>query len=238
MLDVQEMPAFVLEGVAAMADGKSMFRYALLEGNRVTDSVMRTEGGSRWETYAFGPDGWRLSNKAVFPEPGGSEYRWATEAEAQEAIAEICAELDGWLAQAKEIAGQAHAGQTDKGGHPYIGHPLRVSAACTETPAKVAALLHDVVEDTPITLGDLRTAGFPDDIVSAIDLLTHRKGVPYERYVAQIAEDPIARMVKISDLTDNLDVSRLGHEPTEKDEARLSKYRHALQMLEGKGSER
>lgn len=238
MLDVQEMPAFALEGVAAMADGESMFRYALLEENRVTDSVMRTEDGSRWETYVFGPDGWRPSEKAVFPESEGSEYRWATESEAERAIAEIHARLERWLAQAQEIAGRSHAGQTDKGGHPYIGHPLRVSAACTETPAKVAALLHDVVEDTPVTLEDLRAAGFPDDIVSAIDLLTHRKGVPYERYVAHIAEDPIARMVKISDLSDNLDASRLGHEPTEKDEARLARYRHALQMLEGKDSER
>lgn len=139
------------------------------------------------------------------------------------------------LQRALEIAVVHHAGQTDKSGEPYALHSIRVSMKLDTEAAKITALLHDIVEDTSITLADLREEGFTPEIIEAVDLLTHRRLDPYEDYVAKIAANPIARAVKLADLEDNMDIRRLRAPLTEKDHARLEKYRSAWVALRAHG---
>lgn len=134
------------------------------------------------------------------------------------------------LERAIAIATDAHAGQQDKAGAPYITHPLRVSRGLTGE-AKIVAVLHDILEDTPWTLEQLRAEGFGPAVLSGVDALTRRPGEDYFDLVKRAAADPIGRVVKRADLADNMDVSRLG-EMTETDETRLKKYRSALAILD------
>ncbi len=134
------------------------------------------------------------------------------------------------LERALQIAVEAHAGQKDKNGAAYIFHPLRVMGRCTLEESKMAALLHDVVEDTSVTLDALHAEGFPDTVLAAIRLLTHDKSVPYDEYVEAITTDPIAMEVKLADLEDNSDIRRLT-EVDEKTAARLQKYLRAYRRL-------
>ena len=128
------------------------------------------------------------------------------------------------------IALVAHKGQVDKAGVDYINHPLTVASKCKSEKAKIVALLHDVVEDTKVTLDDLRLF-FDDEIVDAIDLLTHREGDAYVTYLSRIKNNEIARIVKLADLENNMDLSRLPN-PTEWDYQRLeNKYRPAYKFL-------
>lgn len=136
------------------------------------------------------------------------------------------------LEQAIAIAVAAHAGQTDRGGHPYVLHPLRLMFNAGRAADRIVAVLHDVVEDTAVTLQDLRAAGFDETIVTAVAALTRRKdsGEDYLDYVRRAVQDPIARRVKRLDLMDNMDTRRLPH-ITEKDIARLNRYRRALEII-------
>jgi len=135
------------------------------------------------------------------------------------------------LERANAIAAEAHAGQVDKAGAPYIAHPRRVSAAVGGAAAKVVALLHDVVEDGPgWTLERLRAEGFPDEVVAAVDALTHRQGEDYFGAIGRAGANPLARAVKLADLADNSDRTRLAT-IGERDEARLAKYAQATAML-------
>jgi len=102
-----------------------------------------------------------------------------------------------------------HAGAVDKAGQPYILHPLRVMARLSTDTERIVAILHDVVEDSEVTLDDLRADGFSDEIVDAIDHVTRRGGESYEAFIERIAPHPLARRVKIADLEDNMDVTRL-----------------------------
>ena len=133
------------------------------------------------------------------------------------------------LEKAIHMAVNAHYNQKDKGGEPYIFHPLRVMDACASLEARIVAILHDVVEDTDITIEMLRQE-FPPQIIEALKLLTHNPDVPYMDYVASIKKNTIAREVKIADLTDNSNVSRLSM-ITNKDIERLKKYNVALKIL-------
>jgi (p)ppGpp synthase/HD superfamily hydrolase len=134
------------------------------------------------------------------------------------------------LERAIEIAATAHAGQQDKAGAPYILHPLRVMLAQKQPAQRIAAILHDVVEDTPWTLEQLRAEGFSDDVLSAVDALTKREGEDYFAFVDRAGRDPVARAVKIADIRDNMDVSRIAG-VTDRDRERLEKYRQALTRL-------
>lgn len=134
------------------------------------------------------------------------------------------------LERAIVIAAEAHAGARDKGGAPYILHPLRLLLRFEDTPAQMAAVLHDVVEDSDWTLDDLRAEGFPEAVVRAVEGLTRREGETYEAFVQRAASDPLAARVKAADVEDNLDLSRIP-EPTAKDRARLERYRQALAVL-------
>lgn len=131
---------------------------------------------------------------------------------------------------ARSIAEMAHRGQVDKAGRPYIEHPAYVAASVDGDAAKAVAWLHDVVEDTPTTLEDLRAAGISDEVVEAVDLLTHREGTPYIDYVRRIRSNETARAVKLADLRHNSDLSRLT-EVTEADLRRADRYRKAIAIL-------
>jgi (p)ppGpp synthase/HD superfamily hydrolase len=112
------------------------------------------------------------------------------------------------LERAIEIAAQAHAGQKDKVGQPYILHCMRVMMKLAKPNDRMAAALHDVVEDTPWTLAKLRQEGFPAQVVNAVDALTHREGEKYDTYIKRLGTNAIARRVKLSDLSDNMSHTR------------------------------
>ena len=136
------------------------------------------------------------------------------------------------LERAVEIAAQAHAGQKDKAGDPYLLHPLRMMLRMHSAEARMAAVLHDVVEDSEWTLDSLRAEGFPEEVVEAVDCLTHREGESYESFVKRVKVNDIARQVKLVDLEDNMNLKRL-NEITSKDLARLEKYHRAWLALTG-----
>ena len=140
------------------------------------------------------------------------------------------------IERALQIAVEAHAGQEDKSGLPYAFHPIRVMLRCTREEAKIAALLHDVVEDTAVSFDQLSKEGFSEDVLSAVRLLTHDPSVPYEDYIRQLSTNPIAREVKIADLEDNSDIRRMKG-VDEKAVARLRKYLLAYRYLTGASAE-
>lgn len=133
---------------------------------------------------------------------------------------------------AVEIATDAHRGQKDKGGNPYIEHPLKVAEGLKEVEMKIVAVLHDVLEDSDTTAEELLQKGFPENLVEAIRVLTHKKGDPdsYEEYIRKVKENPIARKVKIEDIKHNLDLSRIPN-PVSRDFERCEKYKKALKYL-------
>lgn len=112
------------------------------------------------------------------------------------------------LEDAVILAAQAHRGQVDKCGQPYILHVLRVMLRQEDETARFVAVLHDVLEDTPVTLADLRTAGYSEQVCAVVDCLTRRTGEAYEAMIERIATNPLARQVKLADLADNLDPKR------------------------------
>ena len=135
---------------------------------------------------------------------------------------------------AVSIAARAHRGQKDKAGAPYLLHPLRMMLRMDTEAAMMAAVLHDVVEDTEWTLERLREAGFSDEVLEAVDCLTHREGESYEQFVERVRTNPIARQVKIADLEDNMNVRRI-NQLGPRDLERLEKYHRAWRVLTGEG---
>ncbi|WP_223787922.1 HD domain-containing protein [Marinicella meishanensis] len=134
------------------------------------------------------------------------------------------------IEKAVEIAAKSHAGDVDKAGHPYLFHPLRLMFAVDSPLAKMAAVLHDVVEDTAVTLEDLQAEGFDQQVIAAIDALTKRPGESRLAAAARAAANPIARVVKLADVTDNMDLSRIA-DPQDKDFERLKEYVKVKQLL-------
>ena len=132
--------------------------------------------------------------------------------------------------KAIKLCFEAHKNQTDKSGMPYVFHPFHLAEQMTDEKTTIVALLHDVVEDTPYTLQDLRDMGFAEDVVAALALMTHDEAVPYMDYVAKIKDNPIARAVKLADLRHNSDLTRLDA-VDEKALQRVEKYRTAIQLL-------
>lgn len=145
--------------------------------------------------------------------------------------------------RAMRLCFEAHQGQVDKAGLPYPNHPLHVAEQMTDEASCCVALLHDTVEDTPVTLAQLAEA-FPPVVVDAIRMLTHDESVPYLDYVRDIARAAkrdgagsaadVARRVKMADLRHNSDLTRLD-EVTDKDRARAAKYAQALAILGAEG---
>lgn len=132
--------------------------------------------------------------------------------------------------EAMKLAYKAHNGQVDKSGIPYIFHPYHLAEQMPDELTTCVALLHDVVEDTDVTLDELAKI-FPREVVEAVGLMTHEKDEPYFDYVKRISTNPIARTVKLADLQHNSDQSRL----EDADEATLAhyreKYREAFEIL-------
>ena len=136
------------------------------------------------------------------------------------------------LDRALALAVRAHAGQKDQAGQPYILHPLRVMMKTDTAAGRIVAVLHDVVEDTALTLADLRAAGLAARAVDAVDALTRRPGEPYLEYMARAGANPLARRIKIADLEDNMGWRRLKGLAAD-DRARMARYRRAYRLLTG-----
>ena len=130
------------------------------------------------------------------------------------------------------LAVGAHRGQVDKGGHPYVLHPLRVMLRMDSEMERMVAALHDLIEDTSYTSEDLVRLGYPEVVVRAVECLTRRASEIYEQFITRVKQDPLARRVKIADLEDNLDLGRMSR-PSERDLERAEKYRRALVDLRG-----
>ena len=145
----------------------------------------------------------------------------------------------GTLEKAIELAARYHAGQRDKEGACYVLHPLRAMAKVRGEQAMIVAVLHDTLEDTALNEADLREAGFGDEILSALRLVTHAREVPYVDYVVALAANPVARQVKLADLEDNsrLDRTILRASSLPRDFARLHRYFLSYKFLTDQMSE-
>lgn len=128
------------------------------------------------------------------------------------------------------LALEAHRGQTDRAGVAYIMHPLALMCQMHTDAERMVAVLHDAVEDSGLTLDDLRQRGYPDEVIAGVDALTHREGESYDAYVQRLKPNPIARKVKLADLTHNMDVRR--HDVVSAyDCERLGRYLKAYKYL-------
>ena len=135
------------------------------------------------------------------------------------------------LEKAMILAAKGHRGQMDKGGQPYILHPVRVMLQCRTMEEKTVAMLHDLLEDTDYTEQDLKAEGFSDAVVAAVVCLTKAEGEDYAEYIERICENKLAARVKLADLMDNMDLNRLPG-LTPKDFQRLEKYLRAKMRVE------
>ena len=138
--------------------------------------------------------------------------------------------MTNFVEKAIKLALKIHTGQVDKAGKPYILHPLRLMLKFSSDDEMITALMHDVVEDGDITLADLENLGFSKNVVSAIDCLTKRDNESYEAFIKRINQNPLAKKIKIEDLKDNMDLTRLDY-ISDKDIARVKKYHKALSIL-------
>ena len=135
------------------------------------------------------------------------------------------------LERAIEIAQEAHKGVKDKGGHDYIHHPIRVMHAMSNKKEKIVAILHDVVEDSDWTFERLKEEGFEDSVIESLRCVTkYSEEEDYQEFIKRAATNKIATKIKMADIEDNLDLSRLGT-LTEKDLTRIEKYKKALKYL-------
>ena len=135
------------------------------------------------------------------------------------------------LERAIEIAASSHTGQVDKADKPYILHPLRVMLSVNSPEEKIAAVLHDVVEDTPWTFEQLLAEGFSEEIIEAVRALTKHKGESRIDAAHRAADNAIARQVKLADVCDNMDLSRISN-PSQKDFDRLEEYKKVRAILQ------
>lgn len=134
------------------------------------------------------------------------------------------------LPVAISMAVQAHGSVLNKDGTPYILHPLRLMMRAQGYAEQIVAVLHDTIEDTPLTRDDLRRAGFPEELLDALDAVTKREGEDYEAFIERIALNPLATKVKLLDLYDNIDLTRLP-ELGEAELVRAAKYHRAIRRL-------
>lgn len=135
------------------------------------------------------------------------------------------------IEKALKIALNAHEGQKDKGGNPYILHPIAVMNNVETIEEKIVAILHDVVEDTDITLEDLKIDNFSTEVIEAIDNLTRKYDESYNNFIKRCKENELSRKVKIADIKENMDLTRIPT-PKEQDFKRLKKYEKALALLQ------
>lgn len=134
------------------------------------------------------------------------------------------------LNKAIVIATRAHAGQVDKAGAPYIFHPFRVMMSGTNEIERICGVLHDTIEDSDTTLDYLWKEGFSKEVLEVLDCLTKRAGESYDDFISRVLANKTACHVKLADLHDNMDLSRIKN-ITEKDKARVEKYRKAADSI-------
>ena len=134
------------------------------------------------------------------------------------------------LGLAIELAKKYHKDQFDKGGNPYINHPLAVMNRLDTVEEKIVGVLHDIVEDTELTFDDLREYGFSEKIIAGIDSVTRREGEEREAFIYRAKLNELGRTVKIADLKENRDLSRIPN-PQEKDYQRAEKYEREIRIL-------
>ena len=132
--------------------------------------------------------------------------------------------------KAYEIAKKAHLGQVDKAGEDYIKHPEKVASFVKTDEEKAVAYLHDVIEDTELTLEDLCEYSFSKEVIEAVDIITKKRGEDYQSYLNSVKKNKLARAVKLADLRHNSDLTRL-IKVTEKDIKRKEKYQKAIDFL-------
>ena len=134
------------------------------------------------------------------------------------------------LEKAIEIAVEAHRGQIDKAGKIYILHPMRVMLRGKNEQEMIVGILHDTVEDTPITLDMLRLEGFSEEVLEAVACITKKEGEDYGDFIDRVLTNPLAAQVKLYDIEDNLNRDRIPF-PTPRDEARFRKYEKYHQVV-------
>lgn len=134
------------------------------------------------------------------------------------------------LEKAIQIAIEAHQGQTDRAGASYILHLIRVMNAGQTKNEKIYGILHDLVEDTPWTFEALRKEGFSEEVISTLVCVTKQPNEPYTQFIERIKKNSLAVKVKLNDLKDNMDITRLTF-ITEEDTQRLNKYLKAYHSL-------
>ena len=135
---------------------------------------------------------------------------------------------------AMKIAFESHKEQVDKSGMPYIYHPIHLAEQMDDEYSICVALMHDAVEDTDMTLEELISCGFPEEVIDALKLMTHDKDIPYMEYVKKLKENSIARKVKMADLEHNSNLYRLDV-VDDKALERAKKYKKALELLKFEG---
>lgn len=213
--------------------------YKLLDKLNYGEIVKKAALNEEYQ-YSFGEEKWYRSSIMLFyRRPDNDEfgeYTEITEEEAERILDEQRERYNILLALAIKVATEAHKNQKDKGGNPYIEHPKAVAVQVNNIEHKIVAYLHDVVEDTEITLDDLAEMGFTYRIVNSVRLLTKTDKLTYEEFLKRLKADDNARHVKIADLKHNMDISRIP-EPTEKDHKRIEKYKRSLEFLESSRSE-
>ena len=197
--------------------------------------VIRADGRRHYR-FVFGTYQWERTTlfQAYLTEgtPLFGRFRPLTEEESQKQLLENARKLASLLEKADRLAAQAHKGQTDKAGEPYIEHPRAVAKELSDWEEKIVALLHDVVEDTHWTVEGLQREGFAPTICQAVDLLTKKPGQPYGEYLENLRNNRLARNVKLMDLSHNMDLRRIPN-PTPRDHQRVEKYKKARKYLYG-----
>ncbi|PZT57388.1 HD domain-containing protein [Paenibacillus silvae] len=139
-------------------------------------------------------------------------------------------EISNELSKAIAIAANLHSSQLDKGGNPYILHPLRVMMKMNDCTSMVVAVLHDVLEDTIFSIHDVKESGFSPIVIEALQSVSRKKDESYMEFIRRCKENEIGRKVKIADIEDNMDLSRIPN-PTMTDYDRVKKYEKALKEL-------
>ena len=210
-------------------------KYYILIDKINDGDIIRLDSGKYYKDVYGTKDSWIRTSimiRYTWPEDELYDlYKEINEREAAEQIEKQQQMLDKLLILAGKVATEAHAGQVDKGGNPYILHPKAVASGLSAIEYKVVALLHDVLEDINITAQDLQKMGFTNRIVNSVSILTKKPNEAYTDYLRRIKSDSVAWHVKIADLQHNLDITRIPN-PSPEDYERLNKYKDALFFLE------
>ena len=211
-----------------------MIRYYKLTDEINKDEIVKSDNGEDF-SYSFGAEAWvKTDIMKTYRSPDEKNYGKYVElskGEAYKTLRENHTRIEELRKLAVLTAHRAHMGQVDKGGNPYISHPIAVAALLRDTEQQVIAYLHDVVEDTDMTFEELLGLGFTQRIVNSVKLLTKQEDVSYEDYILAIKKDNNACAVKIADITDNMDLRRIPS-PRREDFERIKKYKKALAVLQ------